>query len=51
MHLEFVNDAVLSPDGKYLATGSRDRHFQVSPLSVEDLLALARRELGFQEQR
>ena len=45
VHLDFVNDAVFSPDGKDLATGSRDRRFQVSPLNVEDLLALARRKL------
>jgi WD40 repeat protein len=45
VHLDFVNDVAFSPDGKYLATASRDRRFQVSPLSVEDLLALARRKL------
>jgi WD40 repeat protein len=49
VHLDFVNDAVFSPDGKYLASASRDRRFQVSPLSVEDLLALARRKLALQE--
>ncbi len=42
VHTDVVNDIVFSPDGKLLATASSDRTFQVSPLDIGELIALAK---------
>jgi len=42
VHTDVVNDIAFSPDGKLLATASSDRTFQVSPLAIGELIALAK---------
>jgi WD40 repeat protein len=45
VHRDAVLGADFSPDGRTLATCSRDGSVQVSPLAYDELLALARRRL------
>lgn len=46
VHTDAVQQAVFSPDGRMIATASRDRTFNVSPLDVDDLIELARTRLA-----
>lgn len=46
VHHDAVQQAVFSPDGRMLATASRDRTFNVSPLDVDELIDLARARLA-----
>jgi len=46
VHTDAVQQAVFSPDGRKIATASRDRTFNVSPLDVDELIDLARARLA-----
>lgn len=46
VHSDAVQQAVFSPDGRLIASASRDRKFNVSPLDVDELIDLARTRLA-----
>lgn len=46
VHRDAVQQAVFSPDGRMIATASRDRTFNVSPLDVDELIDFARARLA-----
>jgi WD40 repeat protein len=41
VHTDAVQQAIFSPNGRMIATASRDRKFNVSPLDVDELIGLA----------